>query len=182
MRFENKPINALIIPVLVFSCSALVSLLMMRYCMVPQREALTANRAVLASFNNSIIKENGNASFRKQLSEDRDSLKIKYRDLLRETGGSHDLSGVLQMIIAKANAADIKFVKMQPQAETKSGASTVYPMILELTATYYSYGRFIAALETQPSVVRVDRIAITSQKNGLLDIRTLITCFIQTKP
>jgi Tfp pilus assembly protein PilO len=86
------------------------------------------------------------------------------------------------MIIAKANAADIKFVKMQPQAETKSGTSTIYPMVLELTATYYSYGRFIAALEMQPSIVQVDRIAITAQKNGSLDIRTLITCFIQTKP
>jgi Tfp pilus assembly protein PilO len=182
MHFENKPVSALIIPVLVFSCSALVSLLIMRYSMIPQWEAWTANKTVLASYRNSISDENGSATLKKRLVENKDSLKIKYDDLMRETGGSHDLSGVLQMIIAKANAADIKFVKMQPQAETKSGTSTIYPMVLELTATYYSYGRFIAALEMQPSIVQVDRIAITAQKNGSLDIRTLITCFIQTKP
>jgi Tfp pilus assembly protein PilO len=182
MHFENKYINALAVPVLVFSCSAMVSVLLMRYCMAPQWEALTAHKAVLASFKNSISMDNGNALLRKQLTEERESLKIKYRDLEKETGGSQDLSGVLEMIIVKANAADIKFVKMQPQAETKSGPSTVYPMILELMATYYSYGRFIAALESQPSAVRVDRVAITAQKNGLLEIRTLVTCFIQAKP
>jgi Tfp pilus assembly protein PilO len=86
------------------------------------------------------------------------------------------------MIIERANAADIKFVKMQPLADTKTGTPTNYPMVLELTASYNSYGRFIAALETQPSTVRVDRIAITAQKNTMLEIRTLITCSIQDKP
>jgi Tfp pilus assembly protein PilO len=182
MHFKNKSLTALIVPALVFSCSALFSLLAMRYWMAPQWEALTANKAVLASFRDSIVKDTGNSLLKKQLVENRDSLKIKYDDVLRETGGARDLSGVLQMIIAKANAADIKFVKMQPQAETKSGTSIVYPMVLELTATYYSYGRFIAALETLPWVVRVERMAITVQKTGLLEIRTLVTCFIQDKP
>ena len=107
MHFENKPVSALIIPVLVFSCSALVSLLIMRYSMIPQWEAWTANKTVLASYRNSISGENGSATLKKRLVENKDSLKIKYDDLMRETGGSRDLSGVLQMIIAKANAADI---------------------------------------------------------------------------
>jgi Pilus assembly protein, PilO. len=153
----------------------------MRYGMMPRWEALTANRAVLERFKDSILKENGKASLIQQLTYDRDSLTIKNQNLMGEIGGTHDLSGVLQMIIAKANAADIKFVKMQPQAEIKAGTSMNYPIILECTASYYSYGRFIAALETRPSVMRVDRIAMTAQKNGLLDIRTLVTCFIQTK-
>lgn len=182
MHFENKPINALIFPVLVFSCAALFSLVAIKYWMSPQWKILTANKALLASFENSVFKENGSVLLKNQLVEVRDSLKVKYGDLVRETGGSYDLSGILQMIIAKANAADIKFVKMQPQAETKSGTSMIYPMILELSATYHSYGKFIASLEMQPTVIRVDRIAIAAKKNGLLEIRTLITCFIQTKP
>jgi len=79
--------------------------------MIPQWEAWTANKTVLASYRNSISGENGSATLKKRLVENKDSLKIKYDDLMRETGGSRDLSGVLQMIIAKANAADIKFVK-----------------------------------------------------------------------
>ncbi|MGB7566823.1 MAG: type 4a pilus biogenesis protein PilO [Chitinivibrionales bacterium] len=182
MHLENRHVNALLAPVLVFSCSALVSLLIMRYSTMPQWEALTARGAVLASFKNSVFQNNDNALLRKQLLEEKDSLKIKYHDLAREIGGSHDLSGVLQMIIAKANGADIAFVKMQPEAETRSGTTTIYPLILECSATYNAYGKFIAALETQPSVVRVDRIAITARKNELLEIRTLVTCFIQAKP
>jgi Tfp pilus assembly protein PilO len=182
MHFKNSAhLNLLSAPALVFSCAVLVSLFLARYAK-ERWETLTADKAITVSLKNSMVMDNGNVSLLKQLTQDRDSLNIKYRDLMRDMGGSQDLSGILQMIIAKANAADIKFVKMQPQTEVKSGASTTYPMILEMTASYYSYGRFIAALERQPSMLRVDRIAITAQKNGMLDIRTLITCFIQTKP
>jgi Tfp pilus assembly protein PilO len=183
MRLKNSgQIAILAVPVLVFSLAALVSLVIMRYFMAPQFEALAANKAVLASFSNSNFGENGNASIKKRFINDGDSLKAKYHDLIREVGGPKDLSGVLQMIIERANAADIKFVKMQPLADTKTGMPANYPMVLELTASYNSYGRFIAALETQPSTVRVDRIAITAQKNNMLEIRTLITCSIQDKP
>jgi Tfp pilus assembly protein PilO len=150
--------------------------------MTPQWEVLAAKKAALASYANTNSGENGKDTIKKRFAEDRDSLSAKYRDLMRDVGSPKDLSGVLQMIIARANAADIKFVKMQPLADTKTGTPANYPMVLELTASYNSYGRFIAALETQPSIVRVDRIAITAQKNNMLEIRTLITCYIQNKP
>jgi Tfp pilus assembly protein PilO len=100
---------------------------------------------------------------------------------MRDNGGPKDLPGVLQTIIAKANAADIKFVKMQPQTESKTGVPINYTMVLELTASYNSYCRFIAALESLPSMVRIDRIALSDPKNNMLEIRTLVTCFIQPK-
>jgi len=182
MHFKNSgPINILLTPGLVFSCSVLLSLALVRYG-VGQWETLKANGVLVTHLRNSCFTENETAALLKQLTASRDSLNEKYRDLIGEMGGPGDLSGILHMIIAKANAAGISFVKMQPQTETKSGPTGTYPMILELTASFYSYGRFIAALEAYPSLLRIDRIAITAQKNGLLDIRTLITCSIQTKP
>jgi Tfp pilus assembly protein PilO len=182
MHIKNsRPVSILVTPGLVFSCSVLLSLALVQYG-ARQWETLKANSALVTHLRNSNFTENATAALLKQLAASKDSLNEKYLDLMGTMGGPEDLSGVLHMIIAKANAADIPFVKMQPQTETKSGPAGAYPMILELTASFYSYGRFIAALEAYPSLLRIDRIAITAQKNGLLDIRTLITCSIQTKP
>lgn len=166
---------------LVFSCAALFSLALVRYAAAPQWAALAKNNAALAHLKYSISAENGGASIAKRLIDKRDSLGIKFHDLRLEVGETKDLPGVLQMIIAKANAADIQFVKMQPQTETSAGPAAAYPIILEMSASYNSLGRFVSAIEAMPYVIRVDRIAITAQHNELLEIRILVTCFIQNK-
>ena len=46
-----------------------------------------------------------------------------------------------------------------------------------MTTSYRSLGRFVSSLEQLPQALRIDRLAITEEKNGLM-VRLLVTCFI----
>jgi Tfp pilus assembly protein PilO len=85
------------------------------------------------------------------------------------------------LLIARAGAADIRFVKMLPQQEVVHGDRIEFPVVLETTASYHSLGRFVSSLEKLPAVLRIERLAITAQKSDL-DVKILITCFLRKAP
>jgi hypothetical protein len=172
-----------IIPVTVFSCAILLFLALTRFALVPQAAALGATALQLDYFKSLV-------SDRNRYQEIRIRLLDKQRLLADAVGraapapadyAAGGLSDLLQLLISRAKEADIRFVKMLPQLETAHRDRAEYPVVLEMTTSYHSLGRFVASLEQTPQALRVERLAVTAQKNGL-DVHILVTCFLKKAP
>jgi Tfp pilus assembly protein PilO len=119
------------------------------------------------------------ARIRDELRDIHEKLSAKLAVISSGMGNPQDLSALLQMLIDRAKAADIRFVKMQPQSESTHADYIQYPVLLEMETTYHSLGQFVVALESMPHVVKIDRLAITAGSSGKIDAKLLVTCFLQ---
>jgi Tfp pilus assembly protein PilO len=168
-----------IIPVAVFSCAVLLLLALARYAFVPLWQGYRAANAEVSHFKTLVSDQDRYGAIRARLLGKQQQLAQAYGRLapLQSGPAAGDLSDLLQLLIARAREADIRFVKMLPQQETRRQAQSEYPVILEMTTAYNSLGRFVSSLEDLPWLFRVERLAITAQKNGL-NVRILVTCFL----
>jgi Tfp pilus assembly protein PilO len=168
-----------IIPLAVISCAVLLSLALARYALVPQWQTYRATSAGISHFRTLVSDKDRYGAIRERLLGKRQQLDQAWHRLAPSQSASSagDLSGILQLLIARARDADIRFVKMLPQQETRRPEKSEYPVILEMTTAYHSLGRFVSSLEELPRLFRVERLAVTAQKNGL-DVRILVTCFL----
>jgi Tfp pilus assembly protein PilO len=162
--------------VLIFSFAMLITLALIRFIVKPHYESFFDNHDRLVEMKIKLQGHIGADALKTRLMAQQDSLVEKYDSLSRHFGEMKDLPGVLRMLIEKANAADIQFVKMQPYSERAAAKAASYPIVLELTASYHSLGRFISSLESVPHMVHVDRLAITAIRNSMLDIRIQLSC------
>ena len=163
---------------LLFSCATLLSLALVRFFALAQWEALSLSEQRLERMSGALSGKNGAAALKSRLSDLQDSLTDACASLSQDFGDSKDLSGIVRLLIVKANAAGIQFVKMRPPTETAGAASATYPLVLELTTSYHSLGRFVSSMESLPHLVRVDRIALVAGRNNTVEVRILITCFL----
>jgi Tfp pilus assembly protein PilO len=178
MHTDNRQsINGAALAVLIFSFAVLFSLALVRFIAQPQWGSFASNRTRLTDMKKALRGENGLKAIQTRLLTQQDSLAGAYEAISRDFGETKDLPGALRMLIEKANAADIQFVKMQPRPDGAGDAGS-YPIVLEMTASYHSLGRFISSLEAIPHVIHVDRMAITANRNPMLDIRIQLTCYL----
>ena len=175
---DHGSISGTTAAVLVFSFAMFFSLAAVRYIVKPQCESFFDNQYRLTEVKKALRGQTGLGEVKIRLTVQQDSLKGKYEALSLHFGETKDLPGALRMLIEKANAADIQFVKMQPRSERAPNNAASYPIVLEMTASYHSLGRFISSLEALPHMVHVDRIAITANRNPMLDIRIQLTCYL----
>jgi Tfp pilus assembly protein PilO len=156
-----------------------ISLMLIHYVIRPQWESMAAVHSRLIELKGALANKNAPEILEKRLLAVHDSLSRTHGEVSREFGEPKDLPMILRMLIEKANAADIQFIKMQPTPENVSGKTGAYPIVLEMTASYHCLGRFIAALEAVPTLGHIDRMAITAVQNGLLSVRLQVTCYLQ---
>jgi Tfp pilus assembly protein PilO len=166
------------VAIAIFSVAVLFSLVTVRFVAKPQWESLSRNHCRLAGFKKSSEGPGKPDSLKKVLMAQTDSLAVKCK-ALQQFDDRKDLPSVLRMLIEKANAADIAFVKMQPRSETAPDKAGPYPVVLEMTASYHSLGRFVSSLEEAPHLVHIDRIALTVGPKAMLDIKIQLTCFLK---
>ena len=175
---NHRTLNGVIIAVLAFSLSLFIALGLVRAVAQPQWESVGTALSRLTTLKKGLRDPHGLEAIKRRLMAQQDSLSASFNDLSRHFGETKDLPGALRMLIEKANAADIQFVKMQPHSEGAPDKEGHYPIVLEMTASYNSLGRFISSLETVPHMVHVDRLAITAARNAMLDIRIQVTCYL----
>jgi len=126
---------------------------------------------------NSLLAESGNhAVLRDQLAATNDSLHAVLKQLSGGMARASDLSGLLETLINKTKESGISFVSVKPQNAGDAGAAC--PVMLEFSSTYGSLGRFTALLESQPHLYRVDRLAVNAGKAGSVDVRMMVTVFL----
>ena len=175
---DHRFISGATAAVLIFSFAMLFSLILIRHMVKPQLESFFAHHDRLTEIKKALREQTGPDAVKSRLLAIQDSLVGKNEALSRHFGEMKDLPGALRMLIEKANAADIQFVKMQPYSEHAAGKEGSYPIVLEMTASYHSLGRFISSLEEIPHMVHVDRLAITAIRKAMLDIRIQLTCHL----
>jgi Tfp pilus assembly protein PilO len=168
-------ISAVIVPALVFSCASLTAAALLRYFIAPGLVSLSSQRAQTAWYKRLVSEKDQYHSLTGILIEKKDDLLKKIEQSQCQPVFAPDLPSLLQLLIAKAKQADIRFVKMEPQAEATRSRDGSYPVILEMTTAFASLGRFVSSLEQLPQVLRIDRLAVTEEKAGL-DVRILVTC------
>ena len=172
-----QQLNKNALPLLSFSCMVFICLALMRYIAMPEWGCYLRSTEKLNMVSNNLLEKNCIA-VKERLVAVNDSLESAKFSLSHDLVETKNLPGILQLIIKEANAADIKFVKMQPPSDlSKSGAGN-YPLVLALTATYNSLGQFVSSIERLPHIMRTDRIAITAGRNNTLDARIQLTCFL----
>jgi Tfp pilus assembly protein PilO len=166
-----------VIPLLVLSVAVVLSLTVFRFAVQPLARGTAACYAECRLYATMSADTARLLDIKKILTDKQRQLDSAYaQSASRDTFS--DLPGLLQLLIAKAKDADIRFVKMQPQTDERGQKENGYPVVLEMTAPYSSLGRFVSSLEKLPRYLRVDRIALTEGEKGL-DVRILVTCFIR---
>jgi Tfp pilus assembly protein PilO len=180
MRSKNFRSLIAEIPLLVIaSGAAALVLALVHFVMVPQAAELKKQRIELQRYQTLISSENGFVKIKQDLTAKIDTLRsrlIRSRtDLKRD---SADLGGYLEVLIGLAKKNDIRFARIQPQAESQSADYTVYPVMFVLTTTYHSLGRFLSELEKVPDLYSVDRIALDAAPDEKCTVHLLVSCLI----
>jgi len=162
-----------------FSLAVLITLFGIQYVLLPQYQEFISLKKESVQYKARISNEEGASLIKAEMNKTHDLLKAKYSSMISGLGDPADLSGLLQMLIDKAKKADINFVKMQPQTSTSEGDYLLYPVLLESKTSYHALGQFVASLESIPHMVKIERFAITADSPSKIDIKLLVTCYLQ---
>ncbi len=146
---------------------------------VPQWQSAFLQHQKAIRYKESISKENTYSGVKKELDAQRMQLQKRLNMLTSGFTDPKDLSALLQTIFDKAWKYGLKFERTEPQAEKKQGLYTYYPIIFDLSSDYQSLAGFVSELERLPHMFHVDRIAMAATKNGYIQTKLLITCFLQ---
>lgn len=166
------------VPLAVLCIAVFLTALTLRHLIIPTYLELKAGRLELKDYLNMISSENGYQTIKNEIMEKTRLLQNRVDTIAGTSNESRDLSSFLELLISKARASDIRFVKMQPQAETRNEDFQFFPVLLEVTTTYHALGQFLSSLEKLPHMFRVDRLALEALSESSIDGKILITCFI----
>ncbi len=166
------------IPLTVLSAAVFFTALTLRYLVTPNILELKTGRLELKNYLAMISSENGYQTIKNEILEKTQQLQNRVDTIAGATTESRDLSAFLELLINKARASDIRFVKMQPQAETRNEDFQFFPVLLEVTTTYHALGQFLSSLEKLPHMFRVDRLALEAINESSIEVKILVTCLI----
>jgi len=169
-----------IIPFVCFTVAVLASLVIARYGALPYGHSTRSYSEGAAYYRELSSDKNRFQAVKAGLVEKGELLASKYRRIAppQPEGQSLDLSGLLQLLIQRAADASIRLDKIQPMEDRPRSEKGEFPVVLDMTTTYQSLGRFLVAIEEIPRLVSVDRLAITAGKSGL-ETRVLVTCYLR---
>ena len=156
----------------------LILAILIRFAVLPLYTKLLVQQKELNHFQSLISSESGYALIKKDISRKIDILKTKISPQPDEKKVTADLSSYLETLIAVARKADIRFVRMQPQEESRNSDFSLHPVLLALTTTYHELGQFLAALEKLPHLFQVNRLAMSATVSSKCEVKLLVTCLI----
>ena len=165
-------------PILALGAALAVGAWLARAAVLPQVERARELSAQVSRYDSLLAVADGLpvlvSSIRdinRQLHEKLDGISFGWSD-------PEDLSGLLEMLIERARASDIQFVRIQPQAQKPGEGYVAHPVLLEFTCGHRPLGTFLASLESQPHVARINRLAVTARTAREMDVRVLLTMFV----
>jgi Tfp pilus assembly protein PilO len=167
------------LPALIAGLAICAALLVSTGLVVPQTRAAATRLAALAGYRVLAIANNSHEAVRERIVSDRQKLEAKQALLTGGLTGHGDISATLQLLMEQGRSANVRFIRVQPQAERHDNGLVLYPVLLETSTSYQSLCRLIAAFEAIPHLVRVDRIGITSTTSSSMSVNILVTCFLQ---
>lgn len=174
-------LNSEALPICAFCLSLLLSVALANYIIIPKWQEAFKIKTQLNKYRQLISSENGFAQIKNEIEAKNKLLNEKLEKISGSLSNTQELAGYLELLIDKAKSNDIRFLKMQPQAEIKNQDYTLFPVLLEMSTTFNSLGRFISALERLPYYFKVERISIESGKSDKIDIKLMVTSIIPNK-
>ena len=148
------------------------------FIVVPNYLNLVRFRSELTHYRSIISSESGYQLIKNEIAGKIDTLNAHLKPLPDQKKLANDPGSYLEMLITVARKADIRFIRMQPQEETRTDEMIRYPVLLVLSTTYHELGQFISAIEKLPFLFFIDRLAIDANSAGKCDVKLLVTCLI----
>jgi Tfp pilus assembly protein PilO len=145
---------------------------------IPRLSELKSKSDQLAHYKSFISSETGYAHLKTEIQDRIGILKGRIRLYSGIQEEVTDISSYYEILINKAKASDISFIKMQPQKESANQDFTLIPVILEFNTTYHALGSFLSSIEKLPHLYRIDRLALDIKNEGRLDVKLMINCQI----
>lgn len=176
-EFFNK-IKEEAIPIFALGISFFLTAGCIHYLIIPQYILVKSDMKKVFDYEKLISSETGYTDLKSKINMDILHIRGKIKQFTGVPLEANDISSFLEILIDKAKAAEISFVRMQPQTETVGQDFTLLPVLLEFSTTYHALGQFLSSLERLPHMFRVNRLAIEAKDGGKLDIKLLITCSI----
>ncbi len=174
----KRAIEKELVPFTALALAVCVLTVLVRYAIVPGWQRNASMRKEVMKYKTLVSRDTEYDELKNAIRGKLKSLEEKHTELTQGLADPQDLSGLLQMIFDKAWDADIRFDKTIPQPEVRGTDYIHYPVLLEMTTSYNSLGKFVTSLERIPQIVRVERVAITVLNDESIYARVLITCFL----
>lgn len=165
-------------PIFIICVAAFLIATTLRYMVIPSYLEFKDNRRELRNYQTMISSENGYQTIKNEILEKTRLLQNRVDTIAGPANESRDLSAFLELLINKASASDIRFVKMQPQTESRNEDFQFFPVVLDVTTTYHSLGQYLSALEKLPHMFRVERLSLEAISQSSIEAKILVTCFI----
>ena len=163
---------------LLFSISFLIFSALITYAVLPRYRIFRSGREDLARYRELISSENGYSIIKNELKSKNEQLEKSVDSFSGTRSDPGELSTFLEMLISKARVSDIRFVKIQPQTESKNDDFVLFPVVLDMRTTYHALGQFLASLEKLPYMFKVERLSITAVNESSIEVKILVTCYI----
>lgn len=161
-----------------FSAAFAVMTLVTHSFIIPTYGTILQRRAALDHYRSIISSESGYQLLENEITVKIDTLRSRLAPMPEQKKLTADPGSYLELLIAIARTSDVRFARIQPQEEQIGTDLIRYPVMLALTTTYHELGQFVSALEKIPYLFSVDRLAVTTSKNGKCNVKLLVTCRI----
>ncbi len=185
MSFEIRKITTESVPIFICGIAILLTAVLVRIGIMPQISMLSTNHSIHASTKKLIADEAGLNSIADEIRDKNIRLQMRLdassgSSAVKDTG-TDDLSGYLELLIAWAKAADIRFVKMEPGQEKIEHGMKQYLITLQFTSTYHALGQFVNSVEKKPQFYSIDGLYVEARNEGRVEAKLGIVCTIPVK-
>ncbi|MBD3320882.1 MAG: type 4a pilus biogenesis protein PilO [Chitinivibrionales bacterium] len=151
------------------------------YLVFPLWGSISRKRAEIKQYKRLLSSSNGYAAIKASINEKHIQLEKKLKNISTGFADPRDFSALLQMLITRADAAGIRFVRMEPEEEQREKDYILYPVVLEMSTTYNSLGQFVSSLEGMPQLVSVERLGIAAGEGQKITATIRVTCFLRPR-
>ncbi len=162
---------------LLFSVACAIALVCIQVYVIPLRSALTVLDGRIHALYTLAGEKKDFSELLTMLGHKKDTLSSFVRTKNINGADTLDMNGLLSFLIDQAHVSGIEFVKMLPQVSESSKPTVGYPIVLEMNVPYNALGSFVASLERNQLLLRIDRVAILEAKSQTVSARMLVTCF-----
>jgi Tfp pilus assembly protein PilO len=185
MSIEIRKITGESVAILICGSMVLLAALLWRFGIVPQITMLSTNRSNHSATKKLIADEAGLNTVAGEIRDKNERLQARL-DASRGSNmvmgaATDDLSGNLEVLIACAKAADIRFVKLEPGQEKIDRGLKRYPLTLQFTSTYHALGQFVNSVEKKPQSYSIDGLYVEARIDGRIEAKLGIICTVPEK-
>lgn len=107
--------------------------------------------------------------------EKMDEARLQFDRVSRELPISEEIPSLLTNISQAGNAAGLKFLRFQPQSESKKDFYAEIPIRMELSGSYHQLGNFFDRLARLSRIVNIDNCSTRRQDASLSISCTAVT-------